>query len=220
MKKILVCLIMIFAVVLTGCNKTGEKQSVEYIKKRLNIPDSFVKVNYVINKDTRLARLDYKAKNAFGVELPGCAYFRVSDSDVKFIDTDNVEKQILDYLESNHSADFEKLVKSYKRFILTFKDFLDEHSTKLYYIDNLDTKNYYSVRSFEKSSKKYNRTLKKLKDEYSMMPEDLKKFLNEIVPNLKDIETFKYSKVILTGKPGKLYIDWDYEWKQTDEYPD
>lgn len=221
MKKLVYCLLVVlFAITLTGCSKTGEKDAVNFMKSMCKIPDSFIKVNYEFNKDTRLAKLDFKCKNMLGVELPGRAYFRVSENDkVNYIDTSDVENNILDFFEKNHSADFESLVVGYKRFLSTFKDFSIEHKMRVSCIENLDRSSYYNVYSFERTSKKYNRILKKVKEEYSMFPDDFKNFLDEFIPELKNIEKFKYDKVTLFGKPGEFYTDWDYEWKQTDEYP-
>ena len=221
MKKFLkIFLLISFTIVLVGCAKTGEKDAVNFMKSMCKIPDSFVKVNYEFNKDTRLGRLDFKCKNMLGVELPGRGYFRISeDGKVSYIDTSDIENVVLDFLEKNHSADFESLVKGCKRFFSIVKEFVIEDKAELAYIENLDTDSYYSVRSFQRASKKRNRILKNLKTEYEMFPDDFKNFLNEFMPGLKNIVKLKYDKVVLTGKPGRFYTDWDYEWKRTDEYP-
>lgn len=221
MKKFFkVFLLICLTVILVGCAKTGEKDAVNFMKSMCKIPDSFVKVNYEFNKDTRLGRLDFKCKNMLGVELPGRGYFRISeDGKVSYIDTSDIDNVVLDYFEKNHSADFESLAKGYRRFLSASKEFGFVSKAELSYIENLDTDSYYSVRSFEKASKKYNRILKDVKTEYEMFPDDFKNFLNELMPELKNIKKLKYDKVVLTGKPGRFYTDWDYEWKRTDEYP-
>ncbi len=218
MKRIIL-LILIFSVLLTGCSKTGEKESEEYIKKRLNVPDSFVKVGYEINKDSRLAWLDYKSKNRMGVEFTSRSYFRVSDKGITYIDTENVEQPVLEFLEKNHQADFENQVKNYKWFAETVKD----HAFDITYFyknkDDVDYGDYYSVRSFELRVKSYNKGLRRIKERYENLAPDVKAFLEKEMPDFKTIRDMKYYKFYLNGDS----LDWDIDLKNfgfTEKYPE
>ena len=219
MKKLFFYLIMVIAVVLVGCSKTGEKESTEYIKKRLNVPNSFVKVGYDINKETRLAWLDYKAKNKLGVELTGRAYFRISDKGVNFIDTEDVEQPVLDFLINNHSVDLEEQVNNYKRFVEIVKNNSFEIKYFLEKMDDVDITNYYSVSSLNNRARDYNRALRKVRESYNRLPVDLKDFLEKEYPSFKTFKEIKYFNTGLKGNSFKWDIDFD-KFGFTKDYPD
>ena len=197
--------------------KAGEKEAVEYVKTRCSIPDSFVKTNYVVYKDAKLARIDFKAKNKLGVEIPHRAYFNLLDNNhIVYIETEDVENQVLDFLEKNHLSDFEVQVKNYKKLSMLIK--MDYFDVK-FFIDNLedlDVSNYYSVYGFKERAKKYNSFLRKFKIYYNSLPNDFKDFLEQEIPGIDNMSKLKYEKVVLTGD----YGDWDFDWKHSDVYPE
>lgn len=210
---------MVFTVLLTGCSKTGEEKSVEYIKKRLNVPNSFVKVAYEINKDTGLAWLDYKAKNKMGVELTGRAYFRVSNNGVRYIDTEDVEQVVLDFLEKNYSADFESQVENYKIFANAVKGHAFDITYFIEKVADADFGNYYDLLSLKNSAKSYNKGLRKIKESYGKLSPNVRIFLEKEFPDFKKLQDIKYYKVGLTGNS----LNWDVDFKNTGfttTYPD
>ena len=222
MKNLFLSLMLVIAVILAGCSKTGEDAAVNYVKSRCNVPDSFVKVNYDFDKSSRLARLDYKAKNMLGVELTGIAYFRVGQNKITYINTENVGNPILDFLQKNHSADFEEQIENYKR-LLKIEDkygydmelFLSELND-----DDLDVRNYYTMLSFQRHAKKYNKAIKEIKETYARFPDDFKKYLESEHPFLKKIKGLHYFKIKIQGDALDWKIDTKNSFQFVDEYPE
>ena len=98
-----------------GCGKLGEKEAEGIVKKACRIPDSFVKVDYQVNEKTGLAFMDFKAKNALGVEIPGRAYFKVTKDKIEAVDTEGVPANVIEEFVKDHPNEFSECIASYKK---------------------------------------------------------------------------------------------------------
>ena len=98
-------------------NDTGIKQCEEaekLVKEACKIPDSYKKVDYQVDDKNGISYLDFKAKNMLGMEIPGRAYFKITKDRIAGIDTDGIERNVLDDFYKNAPTQFAECVSSYK----------------------------------------------------------------------------------------------------------
>ena len=216
LKRLLLGLMFLVVLMLIGCGKTGEKDAEIYIKNRCNVPDSFVKVNYEINKEANLAKLDYKVKNLIGLELPGRAYFRVLNDKVIYIDTEGIDRNALEFFENHNPQNFELNVKSYKDMFEIVQDGMFDAKLFSNVMEDFDRDSYYSWVTLRKRANRVNKMLKKTKDIYNGSSVEFKQLLNQEAPGIDKFIALKYMKVSLVGD----YSDWKGDIDFTDKYDD
>lgn len=215
---IFVLLSVLFSILLIGCGgKAGEKAAIDHVKSICNVPDSFVKEKYDIVQGTEnLARMDFKAKNALGVELKHRAYFWVENKDtVKPINIDNVDNELLDYFEKNNPKEFEKCVIASRDLVKLAGELQFESKMLNGILDRFDNNSYIDWSSLKRQAKVYNNHLKRYKDYYETMPEGVKSYIEKNTPNAKKMRDRKYLKVTLNGD----VLNWDAKSENTDEFP-
>lgn len=206
-----ILILMLCMIFLIGCGKTGEKEAESIVKKACRIPDSFVKVDYQVNEKTGLAFLDFKAKNALGVEIPGRAYFKVTKDKVEGIDTEGVPPKVVEEFAKDNPNEFAECVAYYKKLneIANKSDF----DFKMFRstLDNIevDNNNYFNWSTLKKETLTINRRIKQFNDAAKDAPQAV----------LKHFEKFPrtYFNVILNGN---YMSGWNAEFKKgLTEYP-
>ena len=206
-----ILILMLCMIFLIGCGKTGEKEAESIVKKACRIPDSFVKVDYQVNEKTGLAFLDFKAKNALGVEIPGRAYFKVTKDKVEGIDTEGVPPKVVEEFAKDNPNEFAECVACYKKLneIANKSDF----DFKMFRstLDNFDfdNNNYFNWSTLKKETLTINRRIKQFNDAAKDAPQAV----------LKHFEKFPrtYFNVILNGN---YMSGWNAEFKKgLTEYP-
>lgn len=207
----LILLLILCMLFMVGCGKLGEKEAESIVKKACRIPDSFVKVNYQVDEKTGLAFLDFKAKNALGVEIPGRAYFKVTKDKVEGIDTEGVPPNVVEEFAKNNPNEFAECVASYKKLesIVNKSDF----DFKMFRssLDDLEVNNnnYFTWSSLKKQTLVINRRIKQFNEAAKNAPPSV----------LKHFEKFPrtYFNVILNGD---YMSGWNAEFKKgLTEYP-
>lgn len=192
-----------------GLGAKGESEATDLAKQVCKIPDSFKKVSYNVDEKGNLAWLDFKAKNPMGVEIPGRIYFTFENNKIRMIDTQNIDKNILEKFAKTDPAKFEECVKSYSR----LKKEVDSWNFTMKFLNNqleqmkLSQKNYFGWQSLERTATQYNAKLKPILDVYEKAPAVVQKEF----PNLKDAE---YLKVDLQGD----YFSWNVKTDWTKDY--
>lgn len=145
-----------------------------------------------------------------GMEVPGRAYFKITKDRIIGIDTDDIERNVLDDFYKNAPTEFSECVKSYKilkknhykeNFDLEF--FLERYKDLKYEKDN-----FYAWQSVAKKSIKANDIIKKYNDAYKTAPQIVKKYFPE---------PMQYFKINLTGSSRG---GWRANAERTDEYPE
>ena len=195
-----------------GCGKLGEKEAEGIVTKACRIPDSFVKVDYQVNEKTGLAFLDFKAKNALGVEIPGRAYFKVTKDKIEAVDTEGVPPNVIEGFVKDHPNEFSECIASYKK----LKSIVDKSEFELHMfssmIDNVndDNNNYFSWQSLQKQARVVNRKIKQFNEAAKSSP-------GSVADQFTNFPR-KYFKVIINGD---YMSGWSAEFKKDlDEYPD
>ena len=108
------CISLMMVLALAGCGKTGESEAEKLVKEACKIPDSYKKIDYQVDDKNGISYLDFKAKNMLGMEVPGRAYFKITKDRIIGIDTDDIERNVLDDFYKNAPTEFSECVKSYK----------------------------------------------------------------------------------------------------------
>ena len=202
---VLVC----FLLVLSGCGKLGEKEAEEMVKKACRIPDSFKKVEYQVDEKNGISYLDYKAKNALGVELPGRVYFMVSKDRLEPLDTDGIPNNQAEAIYKANPKQFVEGVAAYKH----LKQIKDKHKFEIdLFLDRYKQlnveKSFFSWDYARKESYKINNIIKEYKETYEGAPEVVKQFFDK---------PMKYFKIEVNGS----YIGgWSARGNVVDDYPD
>lgn len=211
-KKIIVAGLLVAACAsVGGCGlgAKGESEATDLAKKACKIPDSFKKVSYKVDEKGNLAWLDFKAKNPMGVEVPERIYFTFEGNKIRMIDTQNIDKNILEGFAKTDPAKFEECVKAYSQ----LKKGVESWNFTMKFLNNqlaqmkLSKKNYFSWQSVERTATEYNAKLKPLLDVYEKAPEVVQKEF----PVLKDAE---YLKVDLQGD----FFSWNVKTDWTKDY--
>lgn len=204
------CISLLMVLALAGCGKTGESEAEKLVKEACKIPDSYKKIDYQVDDKNGISYLDFKAKNMLGMEVPGRAYFKITKDRIIGIDTDDIERNVLDDFYKNAPTEFSECVKSYKilkknhykeNFDLEF--FLERYKDLKYEKDN-----FYAWQSVAKKSIKANDIIKKYNDAYKTAPQIVKKYFPE---------PMQYFKINLTGSSRG---GWRANAERTDEYPE
>ena len=206
-----ICLLVLCMSVL-GCGKTGEKEAEKMVKESCNIPDSFKKVTYEVDDKNKISFLDFKAKNMLGVEIPARVYFSLSDNKVTIIDTEGVDKKIIDEFYKETPAQFAQAIKSYRKLSTLYsKTSYDRMVAKMFHDEvnrlKYQKNNYFVWKSIKDDAPHYNAYVKKCRDAYNEAPEIVKKKIKHVP---------KYAWVTLNGS----YMDgWESQIKWKDEAP-
>ena len=109
------CISLMMVLALAGCGKTGESEAEKLVKEACKIPDSYKKIDYQVDDKNGISYLDFKAKNMLGMEVPGRAYFKITKDRIIGIDTDDIERNVLDdFYKKCSYMKFSECVKSYK----------------------------------------------------------------------------------------------------------
>ena len=202
---------MLCMLVLVGCGKAGEKEAESIVKKACRIPDSFVKVDYQVNEKTGLAFLDFKAKNALGVEIPGRAYFKVTKDKVEGIDTEGVTPKVIEEFDKDNPNEFAECIAYYKKLeaIANKSDFDFKMFRSTLDSIEVDNNNYFNWSTLKKETLVINRRIKQFNEAAKGAPQAV----------LKHFEKFPrtYFNVILNGD---YMSGWNAEFKKgLTEYP-
>ena len=108
------CISLMMVLALAGCGKTGDSEAEKLVKEACKIPDSYKKIDYQVDDKNGISYLDFKAKNMLGMEVPGRAYFKITKDRIIGIDTDDIERNVIDDFNKNAPTEFSECVKSYK----------------------------------------------------------------------------------------------------------
>lgn len=214
-KKIIVLgILAIGLLTIPGCGNKYESQITEQVRTSCVIPDSFKKVSYKEDPKNGIAYLDFKAKNLMGVEIPQRLYIVLFDDGYRSIQTEGIDKSILEDFFKNDPKNFEGCVSSYKTLTKLINDLAFELRMVNELNEELNTvnkKDYYSWVFFREESRKLNLKIKKFKDAYKAAP--------EIVQKNSEFQKFnqlKYMAVIVTGD----WMSWRANKEVVEEYPE
>lgn len=196
---------------LAGCGgQKYESEITEAVKKQCKVPESFKKVNYQADEKNGIAYIDYKAQNAFGVEVPGRLYLTIDSKGFQGIDTDGIEAEVLDNFYKKDPAHFTQCVSAYR----TLKD--KEHDAVFYtklVSEKLDKISAYqhninAYRTLKGEADEMNFYLKSFKDEYQAAPDVVKGYF-------KNTADLPYIKVKIRDAGSK----WTLNTEPSDTYP-
>lgn len=196
---------------LAGCGgQKYESEITEAVKKQCKVPESFKKVNYQADEKNGIAYIDYKAQNAFGVEVPGRFYLTIDNKGFQGIDTDGVEVEVLDNFYKKDPGRFTQCVSAYR----ALKD--KKHNVKFYTelvmekLDKIDAyqHNITAYRTLKNEADEMNFYLKGFKAEYQAAPETVKSYF-------KKTADLPYLKVNISNTGNR----WTLNTEPSDTYP-
>lgn len=209
---------VLLASIITGCllifsgcgGQKYESEITEAVKKQCKVPESFKKVNYQADEKNGIAYIDYKAQNAFGVEVPGRLYLTINNKGFQGIDTDGIEVEVLDNFYKKDPAHFTQCISAYR----TLKD--KEHDAVFYTklvmekLDKIDAyqHNITAYRTLKNEADEMNFYLKGFKSEYQAAPETVKNYF-------KKTTDLPYLKVNISNTGNR----WTLNTEPSDTYP-
>lgn len=204
-------IVILCTATLAGCGgQKYENEITEAVKKQCKVPESFKKVNYQADEKNGIAYIDYKAQNAFGVEVPGRLYLTINNKGFQGVDTDGIEVEVLDNFYQKDPAHFTQCVSSYR----SLKD--KKHNVKFYTelvlekLDKIDAyqQNITAYRTLKNEADEMNFYLKGFKSEYQAAPETVKNYF-------KKTADLPYLKVHISNTGNQ----WILNTEPSDEYP-
>lgn len=209
---------VLLAGIITGClltfsgcgDQKYESEIADAVKKQCKVPESFKQLDYKADEKNGVAYIDYKAENAFGVDVPGRIYFEISGKGFKSIDTEGIEIEVLDTFYKNDPGHFSQCVSSYR----SLKD--KKHNVKFYTelvmekLDKIDAyqHNITAYRTLKGEADEMNFYLKSFKDEYQAAPDVVKGYF-------KNTADLPYIKVKIRDAGSK----WTLNTEPSDTYP-
>lgn len=203
--------VILCTVTLAGCGgQKYESEIADAVKKQCKVPESFKKLDYKADEKNGVAYIDYKAQNAFGVDVPGRLYLTIDGKGFQGIDTEGIEVEVLDNFYKNDPAHFTQCVSSYR----SLKD--KEHDAVFYTelvmekLDKIDAyqHNITAYRTLKNEADEMNFYLKCFKTEYQAAPETVKKYF-------KKTADLPYLKVNISNTGNR----WTLNTEPVDTYP-
>lgn len=204
-------IVILCSITFSGCaGQKYESEIADAVKKQCKVPESFKKLDYKADEKNGVAYIDYKAQNAFGVDVPGRIYFEISGKGFKSIDTEGIEVEVLDTFYKNDPGHFSQCVSSYR----ALKD--KKHNVKFYTelvmekLDKIDAyqHNITAYRTLKNEADEMNFYLKGFKAEYQAAPETVKNYF-------KKTADLPYLKVNISNTGNR----WTLNTEPSDTYP-
>lgn len=215
-KRIVVAAMLVAGIaILSGCAAQGHDDAVGMVKQHFfknQGADAFQEVDYKVDSKHNLAWLDYKNKNSKGNKKAERAYFIIQNGKLKWINTFEVPREIVDSFAKGYPEVFEQSINSYRQldhlyFILYSKDSKIDEDIKL--VDQ-SPKGFYEWLDLYNDAVEYNDAVKEFRSAYESAAYPVQ--YNGLFAAF--YKQRKYIDVLLTGS----YYSFTASWRYSDNY--
>ena len=201
--------------ILSGCAAQGHDDAVGMVKKQFfktQGTDAFQEVDYKVDSKNNLAWLDYKNKNSKGNKKAERAYFIIQNGKLKWINTSDVPREIVDSFAKGYPEVFEQSINSYRKLNSLYFNLSNQYSKIDKDISLVDQspKDFYEWLDLYNDAVEYNDALKDYRSAYesAAYPVQYEGLFAAFYSQRK------YMDVMLAG----TYYSFTASWRYSDNY--